>query len=172
MSPSSVCERNLNFDTRRDLQQVIKESFACNVEAERFENSIERWGGPEDVFSDANGSWYQPWVGKQQFVHEVTWCDEINEELFDDILGGTIILMRSHHESETSSRKRRVQPCIDFLMRDHHILDALLLHRSMSLGPTPRALFHADRHSDWCRDGFLLEVTVLVALVMMFMCFS
>ena len=45
---------------------------------------------------------------------------------------------------------------VDFVLRDHHMIDVALYHYR-TRGELPQALFHADRHSDYCRDGFLEE---------------
>ncbi|PTL76076.1 hypothetical protein DAT35_51880 [Vitiosangium sp. GDMCC 1.1324] len=42
----------------------------------------------------------------------------------------------------------------DYLLRDHHMLDVALYHYRTT-GELPRTLFHADRHSDWCKDSYL-----------------
>ncbi|MBN1208787.1 MAG: hypothetical protein JXB05_28260 [Myxococcaceae bacterium] len=42
----------------------------------------------------------------------------------------------------------------DYVLRDHHMLDVALYHH-WTTGELPRALFHADRHSDWCKDSYL-----------------
>ena len=41
-----------------------------------------------------------------------------------------------------------------FVRYDHHMLDVALYHY-WTTGELPCALFHADRHSDWCKDSYL-----------------
>ncbi|MEZ4236865.1 MAG: hypothetical protein R3F59_12065 [Myxococcota bacterium] len=52
---------------------------------------------------------------------------------------------------------RRGDGRVDYVLRDHHMLDVVLYH-ARTAGELPRALPHADRHSDWCRDGYLTSV--------------
>ncbi|MBX5482951.1 MAG: hypothetical protein IRZ16_14090 [Myxococcaceae bacterium] len=52
-------------------------------------------------------------------------------------------------------RVMRTPERVDFVMRDHHTLDALLYHYATT-GQLPAGLFHADRHSDWCTDATLM----------------
>jgi hypothetical protein len=106
-------------------------------DAERFERRVARWTGPEDV----DGSGGTPWARPQDRLRELPWTERIDDVLMDELLTGTGLVMR---------RDGRV----DYLMRDHHLLDVLLYER-WATGRRPTALLHADRHSDWCRDGVL-----------------
>ncbi|QRK13849.1 hypothetical protein JQX13_29510 [Archangium violaceum] len=58
------------------------------------------------------------------------------------MLRGNVLVMRGHSGQA------------DYLLRDHHMLDVALYHYRTT-GELPRALFHADRHSDWCKDSYL-----------------
>ncbi|WNG52422.1 hypothetical protein F0U60_16155 [Archangium minus] len=60
----------------------------------------------------------------------------------DSVLRGNVLVMRGHSGQA------------DYLLRDHHMLDVALYHYRTT-GELPRSLFHADRHSDWCKDGYL-----------------
>jgi hypothetical protein len=59
----------------------------------------------------------------------------------EEVLRGDVLVLR------TGAR-------VDYLLRDHHTLD-VVLYEWATRGLLPGALFHADRHSDWCRDSFL-----------------
>ncbi len=106
-------------------------------DAERFEKGVRRWTGPEDV--DAAGR--TPWAGPQDRIREIPWTDRIDDVQMGELLSGTVLVMRRDGRT-------------DYVMRDHHLLDALMYERWVT-GDRPTALFHADRHSDWCRDGVL-----------------
>lgn len=124
--------------TRSDIRQLAREVLA-EGEADRFERRIHRWSGPEDVVGDAGE---KPYEGQQLFFEERPWRARLAMGDVDAALRGTVQVMRSPTGQ------------VDYLLRDHHMLDVALYHYRTT-GALPRALFHADRHSDWCRDSYL-----------------
>lgn len=107
-------------------------------EAARFAAAVDRWEGPEDF--DVDGK--QAWIGRQDHFEERPWSDRLDLQALDALLGGTVWVMR------------REDGRVDYLLRDHHMIDVALYHYATT-GALPTRLFHADRHSDWCRDGYL-----------------
>ncbi len=124
--------------TRRDIRDVAREALA-DGEAERFEQRLCRWSGPEDRVGEAGE---QPWVGEQVLFEEAAWRDALGLEALDGVLRGRVRVMR------------REDGRTDYVLRDHHMLDVALYHYRTT-GELPRALFHVDRHSDWCKDSYL-----------------
>ena len=120
----------------RDIRSVLREVLG-EEDAARFEQRTSRWGGPEDTLPGGE----QPYIAPQQMFRECPWQRHLSVEDLSDILRGTVRVMRS--EGQT-----------DYVLRDHHMLDVVLYHYR-SAGHLPGSLFHADRHSDWCRDGYL-----------------
>lgn len=123
---------------RTDIQAVAREVLEPG-EAERFERRLARWSGPEDRVGEAGE---QPWVGEQRSFEEGAWKQALTMREVEPVLAGHVRVMRGP-EGQT-----------DYVLRDHHMLDVALYHYRTT-GELPRALFHADRHSDWCKDSFL-----------------
>ncbi|MCI0571472.1 MAG: hypothetical protein L0Y66_12020 [Myxococcaceae bacterium] len=125
--------------TRSDIRRVAREVLGPG-EAERFEQRIERWSGPEDV---VGGAGERPYAAQQLTFEERAWCSPLPMHDVDAALRGTVLVLRDGRSGQ-----------VDYLLRDHHMLDVALYHYRTT-GELPRALFHADRHSDWCKDSFL-----------------
>ncbi len=123
---------------RSDIRQVAREVLGDEA-AERFERRVYRWSGPEDVVGEAGE---KPYEGAQLSFEERAWRETLTRGELDAVLRGTILVMR--HASGQA----------DYVMRDHHMLDVALYHYRTT-GELPCTLFHADRHSDWCKDSFL-----------------
>lgn len=121
-----------------DIREVAREVLV-DGEAERFERKVHRWSGPEDVVGETGE---KPYEGAQLTFTEMPWSDTLMREALDTVLRGTVLVLRA--------RSRQV----DYVLRDHHMLDVALYHYRTT-GELPRALFHADRHSDWCKDSYL-----------------
>jgi hypothetical protein len=124
--------------TRSDIRQVAREVLGDEA-AERFERRIHRWPGPEDVVGEAGE---KPYEGQQHTFEEHAWRDALTMRDLESVLRGDIRVMRGR-AGQT-----------DYVLRDHHMLDVALYHYRTT-GELPRTLFHADRHSDWCKDSFL-----------------
>ncbi|MDY7225606.1 hypothetical protein [Hyalangium rubrum] len=124
--------------TRSDIRDVAREVLA-DGEAERFEAKVRRWSGPEDVVGEAG---QKPYEGQQLTFAEAPWQDTLRREALDTVLRGTVLVLRGRAGQA------------DYVLRDHHMLDVALYHYRTT-GELPRALFHADRHSDWCKDSYL-----------------
>jgi hypothetical protein len=122
----------------RDIREIAREVLV-DGEAERFERQVQRWQGPEDVAGDAGE---KPYVGQQLTFEESAWRDALTMRDVDSVLRGNVRVMRSPGGQA------------DYVLRDHHMLDVALYHYRTT-GELPRALFHADRHSDWCKDSYL-----------------
>lgn len=120
---------------RLDIRDVAREALAPG-EAERFERKLDRWSGPEDLVGGE-----QPYVGAQLLFEERALAPVTALDL-RDVLRGTVLVMRGE------------QGQTDYLLRDHHMLDVALYHYRTT-GDLPTSLFHADRHSDWCKDSYL-----------------
>jgi hypothetical protein len=116
---------------------AVSEAVLEAEDAAPFERRVRRWTGPEDV--DASGA--APWATPQDRLREAPWTDRIDDAQMNELLSGTVLVMRRGGRT-------------DYVMRDHHLLDALMYER-WATGDRPSSLFHADRHSDWCRDGVL-----------------
>ncbi|WP_375766877.1 hypothetical protein NR798_35055 [Archangium gephyra] len=123
---------------RRDIREVAREVLG-DGEAERFERKLQRWQGPEDV---VGGAGEQPYAGQQLTFEEASWREALTPRELDAVMRGHVRVMRSR-AGQT-----------DYVLRDHHMLDVALYHYRTT-GELPRTLFHADRHSDWCKDSYL-----------------
>jgi hypothetical protein len=119
-----------------DIRAVAAQVLA-DGEAQRFEQKVQRWSGPEDVVAGE-----QPYAGQQLTFVEADAPGALTRAQLDTVLRGTTLVLRGP-----------TGPC-DYVLRDHHMLDVVLYHYRTT-GELPRALFHADRHSDWCKDSFL-----------------
>jgi len=124
--------------TRSDIRDVAREVLTPG-EAERFERQVHRWSGPEDVVGEAGE---KPYEGVQRTFEEHVWRDALGMSDLDSVMRGNVLVMRNG-----AGRA-------DYVLRDHHMLDVALYHYRTT-GELPSALFHADRHSDWCRDSYL-----------------
>jgi hypothetical protein len=118
-----------------DIRQIAREVLV-EGDAERFDKRVERWTGPEDLVGGA-----RPYQGQQLTFEERGRRPTLNPGDVEAVLRGTVQVFRSRGQ-------------VDYLLRDHHMLDVALYHYRTS-GQLPRALFHADRHSDWCKDSYL-----------------
>jgi len=116
---------------------VAQEALAPG-ESARFAAAVGRWDGPEDLVDGT-----RPYAAAQQWFMELPWVARLSREHIFRILSGTVLVLRGEDRC-------------DYVLRDHHMLDVFLYHHRTG-GGYPRALMHADRHSDWCRDGFLFH---------------
>lgn len=121
---------------RSDIREVARIALD-EGESARFEKRIARWSGPEDVAPDGS----HPYESPQNVFVERSNTAPLTMGDVRCVLSGEVLVMRGGGP-------------IDLVMRDHHMLDAALYLWATS-GELPRRLFHADRHSDWCRDSFL-----------------
>jgi hypothetical protein len=124
--------------SQSDIRHVAHEVLA-EGEADRFERRIHRWSGPEDVVGEAGE---KPYEGQQHTFEELAWRSPLRMADIDTVLRGVVLVLRSPSGPT------------DYVLRDHHMLDVALYHY-WTTGELPRALFHADRHSDWCKDSYL-----------------
>lgn len=124
--------------TLSDIRAIAREVLG-DADAERFEQRIHRWSGPEDRVGEAGE---QPWVSPQLGFEEAAWRPELTRAELDAVMRGHVRVMRSPGGQT------------DYVLRDHHMLDVALYHYRTT-GELPRALLHADRHSDWCKDSYL-----------------
>lgn len=124
--------------TRSDIRDVIRRVLE-DGEAERFERRIDRWSGPEDVVGEAGE---KPYEGQQLTFEERAASGPFTMADVDAVLRGIVLVLRGRAGTT------------DYVLRDHHMLDVALYHYG-STGELPSALFHADRHSDWCKDSYL-----------------
>jgi hypothetical protein len=127
-----------HLGSRSDIRQVAREVLG-EADAARFERKVRRWSGPEDVVGDAGE---KPYEGQQLTFDEQAWRDALTMRELDRVLQGHVLVMRDGTGQA------------DYVLRDHHTLDVVLYHYRTT-GELPRTLFHADRHSDWCKDSFL-----------------
>jgi hypothetical protein len=123
---------------RSDIRDVAREVLA-DGEAARFEQNVHRWSGPEDVVGAAGE---KPYEGLQLTFEEAAWRGALGMPDIDSVLRGNVLVMRDGAGQA------------DYVLRDHHMLDVALYHYRTT-GELPQTLFHADRHSDWCRDSYL-----------------
>ncbi len=121
--------------TRTDIREVAHLALV-EADAARFEQRVKRWSGPEDKVGDS-----KPYAGEQLTFEERGQAPLAAAEV-EAALRGTVQVFRSAAGQ------------VDYLLRDHHMLDVALYHH-VTTGQLPRALFHADRHSDWCKDSYL-----------------
>ncbi|MFL5357456.1 hypothetical protein [Archangium sp.] len=124
--------------TRSDIREVAREVLG-DGEAARFEQRIHRWSGPEDVVGEAGE---KPYERQQLTFEEHAWRSALTPCEVDSVMRGNVLVMRGRGGQA------------DYVLRDHHMLDVALYHYRTT-GELPRHLFHADRHSDWCKDSFL-----------------
>ena len=120
---------------RTDIRDIAREVFQPQ-DADRFEQKIDRWSGPEDLVGSD-----RPYLGQQLFFEEKRW-DRFTLGDVKAALTGTIQVSR------VASGQT------DYLLRDHHMIDVALYHYRTT-GQLPSGLLHADRHSDWCKDSYL-----------------
>jgi hypothetical protein len=100
---------------------------------------VHRWSGPEDVVGEAGE---RPYAGLQLTFQEHAWRSALAMRELESVMRGNVLVMREEGGQA------------DYVLRDHHMLDVALYHYRTT-GELPSALFHADRHSDWCRDSYL-----------------
>jgi hypothetical protein len=125
--------------SQSDIRDVAR-AVLMEGEAERFERRIHRWSGPEDVVGETGE---KPYEGQQHTFEERTWnSSALTMADIDAVLRGIVLVLRGPSGPT------------DYVLRDHHMLDVALYHY-WTTGELPRALFHADRHSDWCKDSYL-----------------
>ena len=106
-------------------------------EAERFAARVKRWSGPEDAGPHGD----RPYEGAQVGFLEGGARERLTARDVDGVMRGRVLVLEGDGQT-------------DSVLRDHHMLDVALYHYR-TRGELPLALFHADRHSDWCRDGYL-----------------
>ncbi len=128
--------------TRTDIREVAREVLG-EAAALRLEQKVRRWAGPEDV--DARGA--QPYAAPQRLFEERLAPARLTLADVETALRGTALVLR------------RADGRTDYLLRDHHMVDVALYHYATT-GELPAGLFHADRHSDWCRDALLEQGAV------------
>jgi hypothetical protein len=124
--------------SRSDIRDVACEVFGA-WEAARFDRGVQRWSGPEDVVGEAGD---RPYQRQQHTFEEQPWRPALTMADVEQALRGTVLVLRGRCGQ------------VDYVLRDHHMLDVALYHY-WTTGALPRALFHADRHSDWCQDSYL-----------------
>lgn len=121
--------------TRTDIRDVARAVLAGDA-ADRFDRHVDRWSGPEDVIAGA-----MPWAQPQLWFVE-TFRQPVTMADVRTVLTGTVLVSRAGTQT-------------DYFLRDHHMIDVALYHW-WTTGRLPRALLHCDRHSDWCKDSYLL----------------
>jgi hypothetical protein len=124
--------------SQSDIRDVAREVLG-DWEAARFDRGVQRWSGPEDVVGEDGG---RPYKAQQHTFQEQSWRPTLTMADVDAVLRGVVLVLRGPSGP------------VDYVLRDHHMLDVALYHY-WTTGALPRALFHADRHSDWCQDGYL-----------------
>lgn len=125
------------FDGALDIRDTAARVLVTGA-AQAFERQVARWDGPEDVAADGT----KLRENKQLLFIERPWADRLVRADLELPMRGTVLVLR------------RDDGCVDYVVRDHHMLD-VVLHEYAATGMLPNDLFHADRHSDWCRDSFL-----------------
>ncbi len=125
---------------RSEIEQIA--SAVLELEsAQRFAQKVDRWSGPEDLIGSD-----RPYVAAQTAFEEVgPRCKRTMRDV-EAALRGVVQVSRAP-SGQT-----------DYLLRDHHMIDVALYHYATT-GQLPRALLHADRHSDWCKDSYLEQRT-------------
>jgi hypothetical protein len=73
----------------------------------------------------------------QNTFAERAWTTTLSVKDVEQVMRGTVLVLRSPDGAHT-----------DMVMRDHNMLDAIAYHY-YATGDLPRALVHADRHSDF-----------------------
>ncbi|MDQ3264017.1 MAG: hypothetical protein M3Y59_10190 [Myxococcota bacterium] len=127
----------LPAEGERTEVSAVEAAVFSREDAARFDQRIDRWTGPEDLLEGT-----QPYATVQRWFEERPWSPRLGLESVEAVLRGTVLVLRAP-EGQT-----------DFVMRDHHTLDAVL-YQYAATGALPLRMFHADRHSDWCQDSFL-----------------
>jgi hypothetical protein len=122
--------------TRSDVREVAAVALEAG-EAERFAARVARWDGLDDVRADGT----KPFSAVQLGFREAPARARLDMRDVEGVLGGDVLVLRAEGR-------------VDYVLRDHHTLD-VILYEWATRGALPTALFHADRHSDWCRDSFL-----------------
>jgi len=122
--------------TRSEIQEVAREVLGA-ADAERLEQNVERWSGPEDLIGAE-----RPYAGRQLYFEEAAPRPRLTLRDVQAALTGVVQVYRPEAGPT------------DYLLRDHHMIDVALYHYRTT-GLLPRALLHADRHSDWCKDSYL-----------------
>ena len=121
--------------TRTDVEAVARMALIDGA-AERFAARVARWSGPEDLRDGAAA-----YASEQRTFLEGGARSTLGRGELEGVLRGAVLVLRSGRQT-------------DYVVRDHHMIDVALYHYATT-GELPNALFHADRHSDWCRDSFL-----------------
>ncbi len=124
---------------RSDIRDIAREVLSPD-DADRFEKKVERWSGPEDLIGPD-----RPYAGQQLSFEEATAKSRLTIRDVEAALTGVVQVFRTDAQT-------------DYLLRDHHMIDVALYHYRTT-GQLPRALLHADRHSDWCKDSYLEQRT-------------
>lgn len=122
--------------TVSDIRQVALQVLGPD-DAARLEQKVDRWSGPEDLIAGE-----RPYTRPQQLFEEVPARARLTMRDVEAALRGVVQVHRAA-SGQT-----------DYLLRDHHMIDVALYHYRCT-GQLPAALLHADRHSDWCKDGYL-----------------
>lgn len=122
--------------TRSDIRDVARAVLAGDA-ADRFERHVERWSGPEDVIGGTQ-VWAQPQLSFVETHRQRCTMADVRT-----VLTGVVLVSRGAGQT-------------DYFLRDHHMIDVALYHYRTT-GQLPRALLHADRHSDWCKDSYLIQ---------------
>jgi len=123
-----------------DIGDIAREVLEPEA-AQRFAKKVDRWSGPEDLIGAD-----RPYAGTQLTFEEVGPRVKRSMRDIEATLRGVVQVSRSA-VGQT-----------DYLLRDHHMIDVALYHYATT-GTLPRALLHADRHSDWCKDSYLEQRT-------------
>lgn len=118
-----------------DVTEVAR--HVLGLDADAFERHVARWSGPEDALSDGT----TPFAAPQLRFRFVADAAPTSKDI-ETVLRGTALV------------RLRADGSRDFILRDHHMVDVVLVHHATG-GALPTRLFHADRHSDWCTDGYL-----------------
>jgi hypothetical protein len=124
---------------RSDIREVAREVLAPG-DAERFEQKVQRWSGPEDLIGAD-----RPYAGQQLYFDQRGPRSRLTIDDVRAALTGSVQVFRTAAQT-------------DYLLRDHHMIDVALYHYRAT-GLLPRTLLHADRHSDWCKDSYLEQRT-------------
>lgn len=125
--------------TRSDIRDVAREALG-DAEAARFATRVQRWSGPDDVVGPDGA---QPYQGEQLHFEERGALPVLTPGDVEAVLAGRVQVLQNPDGST------------DYVLRDHHMVDVVLYHYR-TRGELPRGLLHADRHSDWCNDSFLM----------------
>ena len=126
---------------RSDIGDVAREVLGESGAA-LFASRVGAWSGPEDVLGP-DGE--KPYESPQRTFEECGPRRRLTIADIESVLRGNVLVLRGRSDAPL--------PC-DYVLRDHHMIDVALYHYRTT-GDLPNRLFHADRHSDYCRDGFL-----------------